>query len=98
MPYPGFHLAQVNIGQARGAMDQPIMAGFVAQLVAINALADESPGFVWRLQTEVGDASAVPPYADDPVLINLAGGVGRAALLAFVVRSAHTDVMRQRRE
>jgi Domain of unknown function (DUF3291) len=98
MPYPGFHLAQVNIGRARGAMDQPIMAGFVAQLAAINALADESPGFVWRLQTEDGDATAVRPYADDRILINLSVWVDLAALRAFVFRSAHTDVMRHRRE
>jgi hypothetical protein len=98
MSYPGFHLAQVNIGRARGAMDQWVMAGFVAQLVAINALADESPGFVWRLQTEDGDATAVRPYADDRILINLSVWVDLPALRAFVFRSAHTDVMRHRRE
>src|SRR5438105_47157 len=54
---PGFELAQVNIGRARGAMDQAIMAGFVAQLATINSVADGSPGFVWRLQTEDGDAT-----------------------------------------
>ena len=59
MSSSGFELAQVNIGRARGTMDQSIMAGFVAQLAAINTLADRSPGFVWRLQTEDGDATAV---------------------------------------
>jgi|RhiMetdeSRZDD1v2_1073273.scaffolds.fasta_scaffold563693_4 hypothetical protein len=98
MPYAGFHLAQVNIGRARGAIDQPVMAGFVAQLEPINALADASPGFVWRLQTEDGDATAVRPYADDRVLINLSVWVDLTALRAFVFRSAHTEVMRHRRE
>jgi hypothetical protein len=98
MPYPDFELAQVNIGRARGAPDQPIMAGFMAELAAINALADGSPGFVWRLQTEDGDATAVRPYADDRILINLSVWEDLAALQAFVFRSAHTDVMRRRRE
>jgi Domain of unknown function (DUF3291) len=98
MPYPGFQLAQINIGRARGGIDQPVMAGFVAQLVAINALAEESPGFVWWLQTEDGDATAIRPYADDRILINLSVWEDLAALQTFVFRSAHTDVMRHRRE
>ena len=98
MPYPGFELAQVNIGRVRGAMDQPVMAGFVAQLAAINALADRSPGFVWRLQTEDGDATAVRPYADDRILINLSVWRDLAALQTFVFRTAHSNVMRHRRE
>ena len=98
MPFPGFLLAQVNIGRARGPMDQAIMAGFVAQLATINSLADGSSGFVWRLQTEDGDATAVRPYADDRILINLSVWEDLAALQAFVFRSAHADVMRRRRE
>jgi hypothetical protein len=98
MPFPGFQLAQVNIGRARGAMDQEVMAGFVAQLVAINGLADGSPGFVWRLQTEDGDATALRPYDDDRVMINLSVWEDLAVLQAFVFQSAHTDVMRHRRE
>ena len=59
-----FQLAQVNIGRARGEMTDPVMAEFVARLPEINALADGSPGFVWRLQTEDGDATAVRPYEE----------------------------------
>jgi Domain of unknown function (DUF3291) len=98
MPFPGFELAQVNIGRVRGAMDQPVMAGFVAQLATINQLADQSPGFVWRLQTEDGDATAVRPYADDRILINLSVWEDLPPLQAFVFQSAHTEVMRRRRE
>ena len=50
------HLAQVNIGRMRGLLDSATMAGFVARLDEINALADRSPGFMWRLQTEQGGA------------------------------------------
>ena len=66
-----YQLAQVNIGRTRGEMTDPVMAEFVARLPEINALADESPGFVWRLQTEDGDATAVRPYEDRTILINL---------------------------
>ena len=98
MSDPGFHLAQVNVARARGGMDDPVMAGFMARLADINALADRSPGFVWRLQTEDGDATAIRPYDDDRILVNLSVWEDLPSLRAFVYRSAHADVMRLRRE
>jgi hypothetical protein len=91
-------LAQVNIGRARGGMDEPIMREFAARLADINALADRSPGFVWRLQTEDGDATAFRPYPDERVLINLSVWADLEALQGYVYRSAHAAVMRRRRE
>lgn len=93
-----FHLAQVNIARARGEMSDPVMAEFVANLPEINALADHSPGFVWRLQTEDGDATAVRPYADSRILINLSVWEDLSALRDYVYRSAHAAVMRRRRD
>jgi heme-degrading monooxygenase HmoA len=93
-----YQLAQVNIGRARGEMTDPVMAEFVARLPEINALADQSPGFVWRLQTEDGDATAVRPYEDMRVLINMSVWEDLAALRAYVYRSAHAAVMKRRRE
>jgi hypothetical protein len=94
----GFHLAQVNIGRARGQPSDPVMAEFVARLPEINALADRSPGFVWRLQTEDGDATAVRPYDDPNILINLSVWTDLDALRGYVFRSAHVEVMKRRRE
>lgn len=79
----GFQLAQVNIGRARAETTDPVMAGFMSRLDEINALAERSRGFVWRLQTEDGDATAVRPYADnrimgarvDPVRVHLRRGL-----------------------
>ena len=51
------HLAQVNIARMKGPLESPVMAGFVARLEEINALADRSPGFIWRLQTGEGNAT-----------------------------------------
>jgi len=93
-----FHLAQVNIGRARGEMTDPVMADFAAALPEINALAEGSPGFVWRLQTEDGDATAIRPFEDSRILINLSAWAGLDALRGFVFRSGHAGYMRRRRE
>jgi hypothetical protein len=93
-----YHLAQVNVARARGEIGDDVMAGFVARLADINALADRSPGFVWRLQTEDGDATAVRPYQDRRILINLSVWADLASLREYVYRSDHASVMRGRRQ
>jgi heme-degrading monooxygenase HmoA len=91
------HLAQVNVATLRAPLDGPELAGFVAQLEPINALADRSPGFVWRLQTEDGDATAIRPYEDDRVMVNLSVWASLEALRSFVYATRHLEVMRHRR-
>jgi hypothetical protein len=93
---PRWHLAQLNIGRVRAPMTDPLMAGFVAELESVNALADSAPGFIWRLQTEAGDATAIRPYDDDTILINMSMWETVEALKAYVYRTHHADVMRQR--
>ena len=93
-----YHLAQVNIGRVRAPLDDPIMAGFVNRLDEINALADGSPGFVWRLQTTEGNATYFRPYDDDRILMNMSVWETIEALQQFVYRTAHAEVLRQRRE
>ena len=94
-----FHLAQVNIGRIRAPIDDPIMQGFRSQLDPINALADSSPGFVWRLQTEDGNATAIRPYADDALMaINMSVWESLEALQQFVYRSAHVGPLRDRKQ
>jgi hypothetical protein len=92
-----YHLAQINIGVPKGPMDSAVMADFAAQLDEINALAEQSPGFVWRLQDDAGNATAFRPFNDD-TLINLSVWETPVALRNFVYRSAHSKVMRRRRE
>jgi Domain of unknown function (DUF3291) len=93
-----FHLAQVNIGRFRAPIDDPIMEGFRAQLDPINALADRSPGFVWRLQTEDGNATAIRPYADERMAINMSVWESLDALQQFVYKSAHVGTLRDRKQ
>jgi hypothetical protein len=92
------HLAQVNIGRIKGPIDGPTMAGFVARLDEINAIADRSPGFVWRLQTDAGNATYFRPYDDDRILVNMSVWEDLESLKAYVYQSAHAEVLRQRRE
>ena len=65
------HLAQINIGRLRAPTDDPMIAEFMAALDEINALAERSPGFVWRFMTEDGNATAVRPFEDELMLINM---------------------------
>jgi hypothetical protein len=94
-----FHLAQINIGRLRAPVDDPMIADFKANLDRINALADSSPGFVWRLVGEGGNATDIQPDANDPLLaVNMSVWENPAALGAFVYRSDHLPIMRRRTE
>jgi hypothetical protein len=92
------HIAQVNIARMRGALEDPVMSGFVARLDEINALADGSPGFVWRLQTDAGNATYLRPYGDDRIIINLSVWKTVEDLRNFVYRGNHAEVLRQRQD
>jgi hypothetical protein len=94
---PKYHLAQINIARMLARIDDPIMAEFVEQLPPINALADQSPGFVWRLQSESGDATSIKVYDDDMIIINLTVWESVEALREFTYKSAHSGVLRDRK-
>lgn len=94
-----WHLAQINVGRIREPLDTPLLSDFVAALEPINALADASPGFVWRLVGDGDDATSLRPYPDDDMmLVNMSVWASLEALTRFVYRSAHTEVMRRRRK
>lgn len=95
---PRFELAQVNIGRLLAPVDSPIIADFMAALDPINALADTSPGFIWRLQTAEGNATALHSFDDALIISNMSVWASIEALRAFTYTSAHTGVMRRRRE
>jgi hypothetical protein len=91
-----FHIAQLNIARMRAQLDDPVMAGFVARLDEVNALADGSPGFVWRLRTEGGNATYLRPYDDDRILFNMSVWETVEHLRRFVYGAMHIEVMRRR--
>ena len=94
----GWQLAQINVGRLIAPEGDPRVAPFFDQLDAINAFADASPGFVWRLVGDGGNATGIKPAPDDCLLINLSVWESAEALAAFVYQSAHTPVMMARRD
>ncbi|WJN61515.1 DUF3291 domain-containing protein [Pseudomonas sp. SO81] len=92
-----YHLAQLNIATMREPLESPGMADFVNNLERINALAEASPGYVWRLQDEAGDATALRPFGED-VLVNMSLWADVQSLSDYVYKSAHTEMLKRRRE
>jgi len=93
-----YHLAQINIARMLAPIDDPIMTDFVAQLPPINALAEQSAGFVWRLQADGGDATSIKVYDDNMIIINLTVWESVDTLREFVYKSNHFGVLREHAE
>jgi hypothetical protein len=93
-----YHIAQLNIGKFRFPTSDPRMAGFMDQLKPINALADGAPGFVWRLQDDSGDATAIRPFPDDMLAVNFSVWETTEALFDYVYYSDHARVLRERKQ
>ena len=89
-------LAQLNIAKMKFEFDDPNMQEFIDPLEEINALADHAPGFVWRLQTDEGDATAIDFFGAD-TLVNMSVWEDLDSLHAYVYRSAHNQVMARRK-
>ena len=81
----------------RAPLDDPIMAGFVSQLEHINSVADESAGFIWRLQTEEGDATSIRVFEDALILFNMSVWESIESLRDYVYRGPHGEPFRQRK-
>ncbi len=93
----GYQLAQVNIARMRAPINDPVMAEFVAQLAEINALADQSDGFTWRLQSEgAADATALTPFDDPLIIINMSVWLSIEALRRFAYHGMHHEALRRR--
>jgi hypothetical protein len=99
----GYVLAQVNIARLLAPLDSSLLAGFIEQLDPVNAVADAAPGFLWRLQTEDGNATAVRAFEWDTagsagVITNMSVWESVEALGSFVYSEGHKQVMRRRRQ
>jgi len=92
-----FQLAQLNIAKMKYPIDSPELTDFVGNLDSINALADDSPGFIWRLQTDAGDATGIDFFGDD-TLVNMSIWKDVESLHSYVYRSAHNKIMSRRKE
>lgn len=91
-------LAQVNVMRLRAALDSSELAPFVAALDPVNALAEQAPGFVWRLKAADGNSTSIRIFDDPTLIVNMSTWRSLDALADYVYRSAHTAIMRRRRE
>lgn len=97
-------LAQVNVMRLRAALDSPELAAFVAALDPVNAVAETAPGFVWRLKAADGNSTSLRIFDDPMLIVNMSTWrstdllTALDALADYVYRSAHTAIMRRRRE
>lgn len=93
-----YHLAQLNIATLRAPLTDPLLADFVARLDEINALAEDTPGFVWRLKGEGNDATSLRPFDDERIIVNMSVWESIEALHRYAYYSAHAEVYRRRRD
>ena len=93
----GFSLAQLNVAFAVADMESAVMHGFVSRLDEINALAEQSPGFIWRLKDESGNATSIRAFDDPDLLLNMSMWKDVASLRYFVYKSAHVELLRNKK-
>ncbi|MBI3710909.1 MAG: DUF3291 domain-containing protein [Proteobacteria bacterium] len=93
-----WHIAQLNVARTVAPLDSPVLAEFMAALDGVNALAEASPGFVWRLKSDSGNATDIKVSDDPNFLVNMSVWQSVEALFAFVYRTGHNKVMVRRRE
>jgi hypothetical protein len=93
-----WHLAQINIGRLVAPEGDPQVQPFFDALDRVNALAEASPGFIWRLTGEGNNATDLQPTIDPQLIVNMSLWRDSDALFEFVYRSSHTPVMGKRRE
>ena len=98
MANKSWHLAQLNIAVMKYPLDHPAMEGFVNRLEEINALAESSEGFVWRLKDDTGNATNIAVFDDPNYLVNMSVWASVDQLKNYVYRSAHVEVMRLRKQ
>jgi hypothetical protein len=94
----GWHLAQVNVGRLVAPKGDSRVTPFFDALDRVNALAEASPGFVWRLQDESSNATDIKPTSDPLFIVNLSVWQDTESLFDYVYRSGHAPEMARRRE
>ena len=92
-----FHLAQLNVATILAPLEDERMRGFVEALDPVNALAEASPGFVWRLKDDAGNATGLRPFGPD-MIVNMSVWETAEALFDYVYRSGHKAYLARRKE
>ena len=93
-----YQLAQLNIARMKAELDDPLMTGFVEQLDHVNSIADSSPGFVWRFESDNGNATDIRAFDDNTLLVNMSVWEDIEQLKAFVYESFHLELLKRKKE
>ena len=94
-----WHLAQLNIARMIGTnISDPIMKEFVDRLEEVNAVAEKSKGFLWRLKDENNNATSIKAFDDDQLIVNISVWESIEDLETFVYKGSHVEVLRRRKE
>lgn len=92
------HLAQLNIARPKFPIDSIGMADFVNNLDPINTVAENSPGFIWRLKDDSGNASSIPVFNDPELIVNMSVWQDIASLKQFMFKTHHIDFLKRKKE
>ncbi len=94
-----YQLAQINIARMRGVtINDPVMKEFFDNLDAVNAIAESSDGFVWRLKDDSNNATSLNPYDDEQIIINVSVWESIGQLENFMYRTLHSEFLKRRKE
>jgi hypothetical protein len=92
-----FQLAELNVAALKAPLDSPELKDFVDNLDRINALAESSPGFVWRLKGDGNDATSLRPLGET-VIVNMSTWRDIDSLRHYVYKTAHVEILKRKRE
>ncbi len=96
--HTGFHLAQINVGQLLAPQDDPLMTEFVDNLDRINSMAEHSPGFIWRLKDDSGNAMSFQVFENPQIISNISVWKDIESLRNFVYKTEHLEFVKRRKE
>jgi Domain of unknown function (DUF3291) len=93
-----YNLAQINISKSKGLPDSPVMAAFMEKIDDVNAIAEGSTGFIWRLKSDDGNATSIQIFEDELIIVNMSVWESFEAFKGFVFNGLHAAMMRSRNE
>lgn len=92
------HLAELNIARLKHPIDDPRIAEFARNLDRVNGIAERSPGFVWRLKDDSGNAVDLDAFDDPLVILNMSVWQDVESFENFVWKTVHRQFYEKRQE
>lgn len=93
-----YQLAQLNIAEVLAPMDSPKLKEFSDNLDPVNSIAESSPGFIWRLQDDTGNATNLQYFDDPDIIVNMSVWESVQSLKDFMFKSVHINFLKRKKE